>query len=160
MILRVIAIGKLKERHWQDGVADYARRLKPYARLELLEITEARIPEGALASKETEAMEEEARAILEKLDKKGGLVIAMDRRGKEMGSLDLSRWLQKEILNGRSEMTWIIGGPLGLSPSVMGRADLVLSFSRMTFPHQMARLMLMEQIYRSFRIMKGEPYHR
>jgi 23S rRNA (pseudouridine1915-N3)-methyltransferase len=160
MILRVIAIGKLKERHWQEGVADYARRLKPYARMELLEIPEARIPEGAPASEETEAMAEEARAILKKLDKKSGLTIALDRQGKEMGSLDLSRWLQKEILDGKSEINWIIGGPLGLSPLVLWRADLVLSFSRMTFPHQMARLMLMEQIYRSFRIMKGEPYHR
>jgi 23S rRNA (pseudouridine1915-N3)-methyltransferase len=159
MILRVIAIGKLKERHWQEGVADYSRRLKPYARMELLEIPEARIPEGG-ASEETEAMAEEARAILEKLDKKGGLTIALDRQGKEMSSLDLSHWLQKEILYGKSEINWVIGGPLGLSPLVLGRADLVLSFSRMTFPHQMARLMLMEQIYRSFRIMKGEPYHR
>ncbi len=160
MILRIIAVGKLKERHWQDGIADYARRLKPYARLEIVEIPEARIPERASPSEEEMAKAQEATAILERLQKSGEFAIVLDRQGKELDSLELSKLLNKQILDGRSEIDWIIGGPLGLAPSVIKQADLVLSFSKMTFPHQMMRLILLEQIYRSFRIINGQPYHK
>jgi 23S rRNA (pseudouridine1915-N3)-methyltransferase len=160
MILRIIAIGKLKEKYWQDSVADYSRRLKPYARLEIVEIPEARIPERASPAEEQMAKAQEAASISERLNRAGENVIVLDRQGKELNSLEMSELLEKQILEGRKEINWVIGGSLGLAPSVMEEADLVLSFSKMTFPHQMMRLILLEQIYRSFRIIHGQPYHK
>jgi 23S rRNA (pseudouridine1915-N3)-methyltransferase len=160
MILRIIAVGRLRERYWQDAVADYLRRLVPYGRIEIIEVPEARTPEEASAAKEEKAMAQEAEGILSRLKKQDGPVVALDRRGKALDSLELASWLEKQLLEGPTSVTWIIGGPLGLDPSVLRRADLVLSFSRLTFPHQMMRLILLEQIYRSFRIVHHEPYHK
>jgi 23S rRNA (pseudouridine1915-N3)-methyltransferase len=106
------------------------------------------------------AMQEEALAILYKLKRHCGPVIVLDRMGKDLDSPEMSAWLHKMILEGKSEAAFVIGGPLGLAPEVLERADLLLSFSKMTFPHQMMRVILLEQIYRSFRIMHGEPYHK
>jgi len=105
-------------------------------------------------------MQEEALAILDKLKRHSGPVIALDRMGKALDSPELAAKLHKMILEGKTEAAFVIGGPLGLAPQVAQRADLLLSFSKMTFPHQMMRIILLEQIYRSFRIMHGEPYHR
>lgn len=164
MILKIIAVGRLRERYWQDALSDYIRRLQPYARLDIIEIPEARIPEGASAAVEEKAMAQEAEGILARLKRKGkeqdDPVVILDRRGKAMDSLELADWLGKQLLEGPAEITWIIGGPLGLHPSILKRADLVLSFSRLTFPHQMMRLILLEQIYRGFRILHHEPYHK
>ena len=160
MILRIIAVGKLKEIYWQKGVEEYANRLRPYIRLEIVEIPEARTPDGASRAEKEEVMEREAKAILERLNRTETLTVALDRKGKFLDSEELAKFLELQILEGHSEITWIIGGPLGLAPSVIERADLVLSFSKLTFPHQMMRLILLEQIYRSFRIMRHEPYHR
>jgi len=160
MLLRIFTVGRLRERYWQDAVADYARRLRPYARLEVAEILEARVPASASPAEEAKVMAQEGEAILEKLRKREGPVIVLDRQGKALDSMELAAWLQEQLLQGNSDLAWVIGGPLGIAPSVLERADLVLSFSRMTFPHQMMRLILLEQIYRSFRIMKNEPYHK
>lgn len=160
MIIKIIAVGKLREKHWHEAAADYARRLRPYARLEVVEIPEARIPEDAPPAEEAKALAREAEAILERLKKHNGPVIALDRQGKALDSLELAAWLEGHILQGNRETAWLIGGPLGLAPAVLDRAGLVLSFSRMTFPHQMMRLILLEQIYRSFRIMRHAPYHK
>jgi 23S rRNA (pseudouridine1915-N3)-methyltransferase len=160
MILRIIAVGKLKEKHWQDGVADYAQRLRPYLRLELVEIPEVRIPEAASPAEEEIVKAQEAISILERLNNAGDLLIVLDRQGTALDSIELSKLIEKRILEGRSEMNWVIGGPLGLAPSLMKRADLILSFSRLTFPHQMIRVILLEQIYRSLRIIHHQPYHR
>jgi 23S rRNA (pseudouridine1915-N3)-methyltransferase len=165
MIQRIIAVGRIRERYWQDALADYARRLQPYARLEIIEVPEARIPESASPAESEKAMAQEAEGILARLrrqkqQRQEGLVVALDRNGKALNSLELADWLGGQILKGPAEITWIIGGPLGLHPSILKRADLVLSFSRLTFPHQMMRLILLEQIYRSFRILHHEPYHK
>ena len=160
MILRIIAVGKLKEIYWLKGVEEYSNRLRPYIRLEIVEIPEARTPEGASRAEKEKVMGLEAKAILERLNKTEALTIALDRKGKFLDSEEMAKFLELQILEGRSEITWIIGGPLGLAHSVIDRADLVLSFSKLTFPHQMMRLILLEQIYRSFRIMRHEPYHR
>lgn len=160
MILRIIAVGRLRERYWQDAVADYISRLRPYGRVEIIEISEARIPENASPAKEEKAMAQEGEGILARLKKQDGPVVALDRKGKALDSLELADWLGKQLLNGPATISWIIGGPLGLDPIVLKRADLVLSFSRLTFPHQMMRLILLEQIYRSFRILHREPYHK
>jgi len=160
MIIRIIAVGRLREKYWQDADADFARRLRTYARLETAEVAEAHIKETASLAERKLAMQEEALAILEKLKRHSGPVIALDRMGKALDSPEMSAWLHKNILEGKSEAAFVIGGPLGLAPEVIERADIVLSFSRMTFPHQMMRIILLEQIYRSFRIMHGEPYHK
>jgi 23S rRNA (pseudouridine1915-N3)-methyltransferase len=160
MIIKIVAVGKLREKHWQDAVSDYVRRLRPYARLEMVEISEARIPERASPAEERRTLDQEASAILERLKDHDGPVIVLDRQGIAVDSLELSAWLETQALEGRNEMAWVIGGPLGLASSVLERADLILSFSRMTFPHQMMRPILLEQIYRSFRIMHHEPYHK
>jgi 23S rRNA (pseudouridine1915-N3)-methyltransferase len=160
MILRIIAVGKLKEKYWQTGVEEYANRLRPYVRLEIVEVPEARTPEGARRAEMDGVMDQEAKTILERLNKTETLAIALDRKGKSLDSEELAKFLELQILDGRKEITWIIGGPLGLAPSVIEHADLVLSFSKLTFPHLMMRLILLEQIYRSFRIIHHEPYHR
>jgi 23S rRNA (pseudouridine1915-N3)-methyltransferase len=159
MIIRVIAVGKLKERYWQEGVAEYARRLRPYARLEIEEVPEARLNDDASSAKTKKAMAVEGEAILGCL-RQSGLVVALERQGRAMDSLELAGWLERQVLDGKKEIAWVIGGSQGLAPSVMKRAGLVLSLSTLTFPHQMVRLILLEQIYRCFRIIYGEPYHR
>ena len=153
-------MGRLREKYWQDAATDFARRLRPYARLEVVEVAEAHIKEAASPAEEKKAMQEEALAILEKLKRHSGLVIALDRMGKALDSPGLAAGLHKMILEGKTEAAFVIGGPLGLAPEVTLKADLLLSFSKMTFPHQMIRIILLEQIYRSFRIMHREPYHK
>jgi len=160
VIMRILAVGKLREKHWQMAANDYARRLRPYARLEIWEISEARIQENASRAEAERTLSQSASAIHEKLSRHSGPVVVLDRKGRAMDSLEMARWLEAGLLEGRNEIAWVIGGPLGLASSVLKRADLVLSLSSMTFPHQMARLMLMEQIYRSFRIIHHEPYHK
>lgn len=162
MILRIIAVGRLKERHWQDGCADYATRLGRYARLELIEVPEAHMPERGTGSQEERAVLDEGRHILEKLDRKkdGSIVIALDRTGRSSDSVELAGFIKKEMISGRRDIAWIIGGPAGLSGEVLARADHIISLSRLTFPHQMARLILLEQLYRCMRIINLEPYHR
>jgi 23S rRNA (pseudouridine1915-N3)-methyltransferase len=160
MRIRIIAVGRLRERHWQDAAADYARRIRPYARLEIEEVAEARLKDRASAAEEKKAMQEEGRAILERLEGHGGMVVALDREGRSLNSLQMAAWLERMILEGRKEAAFVIGGPLGLAPEVLVRAECRLSFSKMTFPHQMMRVILLEQIYRGMRIMRKEPYHR
>jgi len=158
MITRIIAVGRLKERHWQEGVQDYSRRLAPFTRLEIIEVSPEPIPAGASPAEEARIMDKEASAILGRAGRDP--VVALEREGQELDSLDLSRFIEGRILAGEADISWVIGGPLGLSPAVLKRACLVLSLSRMTLPHQMARLFLLEQIYRAFKIMHNEPYHR
>jgi 23S rRNA (pseudouridine1915-N3)-methyltransferase len=154
--IRIIAVGKLKERHWQLGVADYEKRISAYSRLEVIEVPEADSSQG-----EDRALLKEAASISSKIHARdGGVIVALDRKGRAMDSLELAGWLEGRIMEGTKEITFIIGGPYGLSPELLSGANLVLSFSKMTFPHQMMRLILLEQIYRGFRIMKHEPYHK
>lgn len=160
MIIRIIAVGRLRERHWKEAAADYSRRIRPYARLEIEEVAEARLKDGASAAEEKKAMQEEGRAILERLKGHEGVVVALDRQGRSLDSLQMAAWLEGMILEGRGDVAYVIGGPLGLAPEALQRAECRLSFSRMTFPHQMMRVILLEQIYRGMRIMRKEPYHR
>jgi 23S rRNA (pseudouridine1915-N3)-methyltransferase len=160
VIIRIVAVGRLRERYWQEASADFARRLRPYARLEVIEISESHIKETASPAEEKKAMQEEALAILDRLKQHSGPVIALDRKGKALDSPGLAAWMQRMVLEGRNDLAFVIGGPLGLAAEVVQRADLLLSFSMMTFPHQMMRVILLEQIYRSFRIMHREPYHK
>ena len=160
MITRIIAVGRIRERYWQDALADYERRIRPYARLEVVEVPEARVPEGGSAAQEQRSLDQEAESILRRMNGHEGPVIVLDRRGRSLDSLELAAWLEEQLMEGQKETQWVIGGPRGLAGAVLKRADLVLSISRMTFPHQMMRLILLEQLYRGFRIMHHEPYHK
>lgn len=160
MLFKIVAVGRLRERYWQEGSAEYLRRLSTYTRIEVVEVPESR-SECLGPADEARSMDQEGARILAKIrPRDDAIIVALDGEGISMDSLGLAGWIESRILEGKKEITWIIGGPLGLAPAVLEMADLRLSFSKLTFPHQMMRLILLEQIYRSFRIIKGEPYHR
>ncbi len=159
MNVNIICIGKLKEKYWQAAVAEYSKRIGGYARINIIELKEAKLPKNASAADELQVMEKEGESILAKIAD-GDYVIAMEVEGKMLDSVELSRHLMRTFDGGHSTVDFIIGGSLGLSEAVKRRADFGLSFSRMTFPHQMARVLLLEQIYRSFKIANNETYHK
>ncbi|MCI7124565.1 23S rRNA (pseudouridine(1915)-N(3))-methyltransferase RlmH [Mogibacterium sp.] len=159
MNINIICIGKLKEKYWQAAVAEYTKRIGGYVRIQIVELKESKLPKNASPADESQVMEKEGETILSKIGE-SDYVIAMEVEGKMLDSVELSRHLTKTFDSGRSTVDFIIGGSLGLSPAVKKRADFGLSFSRMTFPHQMARVLLLEQIYRSFKIANNETYHK
>ncbi|HVP95620.1 23S rRNA (pseudouridine(1915)-N(3))-methyltransferase RlmH [Methanoregula sp.] len=159
MQVRIIAVGKIKERFLSDGIAEYEKRLVPYLKLSITEIAEERRGVHASASQEQHAKEKEGERILAAIPE-GTYVVVLDIRGTELASEALAARLRSLQLAGTPSVTVIIGGDLGLSDAVLGRAALRLSLSPMTFTHQMARLILMEQLYRACRINSGEPYHK
>lgn len=159
MNITVICIGKLKERYWREAVGEYSKRLGSYCSLRIQELKEARLPAGAGPAEEEAVKIAEGEEILSRVNK-DMFVVSLEIRGKRMSSETLAEKLRSLALEGRNEIAFVIGGSLGLSEAVSWRADLKLSFSDMTFPHQMMRVILLEQIYRSFRIIRGEPYHK
>ncbi len=156
---RIIAVGKLKERYWRDAAAEYQKRLGPYARTEIVEVEDEKTPENAPPAAERQIMEREGRRILAQIPD-GAYVIALAINGRALSSEELAGKLGQFLIHGPERVVWVIGGSLGLSEEVLRRADELLSFSRFTFPHQMMRVILLEQIYRSFRIIHHEPYHK
>ncbi len=159
MKIRIVCIGKLKEKYWQDAVAEYGKRLKSYCDLEIAELKEAPLKAPGGPAEEEAVKREEGESILRELEGPG-YVISLEIKGKRLTSEQFSEKMDQLALDGRSEITFVIGGSLGLSQEVSHRADMKLSFSDMTFPHQMMRVILLEQIYRAFRISRGEPYHK
>ena len=159
MKITCVAVGKIKEKYLTDAIAEYGKRLGRYCKLEMVELPDEKTPEGASDVLERKIKEREGERILRAL-KEDAYVIALAIEGKMLDSVELSRKLESLAVGGCSHMTFIIGGSLGLSEAVLKRADEKLSFSRMTFPHQLMRVILLEQIYRGYRIMKGEPYHK
>lgn len=159
MRITVVCVGRIKEKFFRDAVAEYEKRLSKYCRLEILEVADVRTPEGASPLQEDKILEKEAGRILDKI-RDDALVCTLEIMGKKMSSEGLAKWMQQLAVQGCSSITFVIGGSLGLHRSVRERADLALSFSDMTFPHQLMRVILCEQIYRSFRIINGEPYHK
>lgn len=159
MNVNIICIGKLKEKYWQAAVAEYSKRIGGYARIHIAELKEVKLPKNASPADELQVMEKEGESILARIVD-GDYVIAMEVEGKMLDSVELSRHLMRTFDGGHSTVDFIIGGSLGLSDAVKRRADFGLSFSRMTFPHQMARVLLLEQIYRSFKIANNETYHK
>lgn len=150
--LRVVAVGKIKERYLQEGIAEYRKRLRPYTRMTIEEV-----PDEPLRGEGKKAREDEGNRILNRVGATAYLV-ALDRRGKAYSSEEFAAWLGDREMAGK-EVVFAVGGTTGLSPRVLERADASLSFSRLTFPHQLFRLLLLEQIYRAFKILRGEPYH-
>ncbi len=159
MTVNIICIGKLKEKYWQAAVTEYTKRIGGYARIHVVELKESKLPKNASPADELQVMEKEGESILAKVAD-GDYVIAMEVEGKMLDSVELSRHLMRTFDGGHSTVDFLIGGSLGLSDAVKRRADFGLSFSRMTFPHQMARVLLLEQIYRSFKIANNETYHK
>lgn len=152
-------MGKVKERFYRDAVEEYQKRLSRYCKLEIIEVADEKTPEGASALMEEQIKEKEARRILEKL-REDAFVCALEIGGKKLSSEGMADWMEKLAVNGTSHITFVIGGSLGLHESVISRADMSLSFSDMTFPHQLMRVILTEQIYRAFCIINGTPYHK
>lgn len=159
MNITVICIGKLKESYWRDAIAEYSKRLSKYCTLSIDELKEERLPDNASTAEEDAVKEAEGRTILKHV-RSSSYVVALDVKGKALTSEGLAEKISELALGGKSEMTLIIGGSLGLSAEVLSRADFRLSFSAMTFPHQMMRVILLEQVYRAFKINKNEAYHK
>ena len=159
MKIQIICIGKLKEKYWTEAVAEYSKRLQRFCTLEIVELKEARLPDKASAADEENVKLEEGRSILKQISD-STYVITLEVLGKAFSSEELAGKIEDLAGMGRSDIAFVIGGSLGLSAEVSRRADFKLSFSRMTFPHQMMRVVLLEQIYRSFKIMRHEAYHK
>ncbi len=159
MNIQVVAVGKVKEKYINDGINEYLKRLKPYANIEIKEVSDEKAPENLSSKEEEQVKRREGEKILA-LIKPNRTVIALAIEGRNISSEQLAGTLAEYALVGKSDLTFVIGGSLGLHSTVIERADLLLSFGKMTFPHQLMRLILMEQIYRAFRINRGEPYHK
>lgn len=149
MNIKVVCIGKLKEKYWTLAIEEYSKRLKSYCKLDIVELKES--PRDDINA--------EGEAILAKIDK-SEYVITLEIKGKSLTSEKLAKKIEDLAIEGKSDVTFVIGGSEGLSQAVMDRSNFALSFSAMTFPHQMIRVFLLEQIYRSFKIIKHEPYHK
>ena len=159
MKITLITVGKIKEKYFTDAIAEYAKRLSRYCKLEIVEVPDEKTPDGASESLENQIKEKEGERILSKISE-GAYVVALAIEGKQLSSEELADKMEKWNVNGISHLVFIIGGSLGLTPKVLNRADFKLSFSKMTFPHQLMRVVLLEQIYRSFRIRNNKPYHK
>ena len=155
----LLCVGKLKEKFYADAVAEYKKRLSRFCKLEITELSESRLPESPSQGEIDRALETEAAAIRAKLPK-GSAVIALCIEGKELSSPQLSENLESLAVDGVSHLTFLIGGSVGLSESLKQQADFRLSMSPMTFPHHLARVMLLEQIYRAYQISAGTHYHK
>ena len=159
MNIKIIAVGKLKEKYLKEAVLEYTKRLSKYCRLKILEVIDEKLPESYRIAEEKIARGKEGQRILKHIN--GNMyVIALDVKGIELSSEGFSDFIEDLSIKGKSNIAFVIGGSLGLSEDVLKRANYRLSFSLMTFPHQLMRVILLEQVYRGFRIIKGEPYHK
>jgi len=159
MNIQVICIGKLKEKYWVDGIKEYSKRLSRFCTLDIIELKESRLPDNASAADEEKVKVEEGKSILNKI-KDSTYVITLEIKGKQLSSEELAEKIEDLSLDGKSDIAFVIGGSLGLSEDVSRRANYKLSFSKMTFPHQMMRVILLEQVYRAFKIIRHEAYHK
>ncbi|CAH0344917.1 23S rRNA (pseudouridine(1915)-N(3))-methyltransferase RlmH [Bacillus sp. CECT 9360] len=159
MNITIVTIGKLKEKYLKQGIDEYVKRLSSYAKFDIIELPDEKAPETLSEVEMQQIKEKEGERILSRISP-DAYAIALAIEGKMKSSEELADNLDKLATYGKSKVTFVIGGSLGLSEAVMHRADEALSFSRMTFPHQLMRLILVEQVYRAFRINRGEPYHK
>lgn len=159
MKITLITVGKIKEKYFTDAIAEYAKRLSRYCKLEIVEVADEKTPDGASAALENQIKQKEGERILAKIPD-GAYVTALAIEGKQLDSEELASQMERWNVNGISHLVFVIGGSLGLDANVLHRADFKLSFSKMTFPHQLMRVILLEQVYRSFRIRNHEPYHK
>lgn len=159
MNISLVTVGKLKEKYLKQGIDEYLKRLSAYAKVEVIEVSDEKAPEQLSETEMEQVKQKEGERILAKVSP-DAYVIALAIEGKQKSSEELADSLDKLATYGKSKIAFIIGGSLGLSDEVLKRADEKLSFSKMTFPHQLMRLVLVEQVYRAYRINRGEPYHK
>ena len=159
MKITIACVGRIKEKFYRDAVAEYEKRLSRYCKLEILEVADEKTPDGAGAALEEQIREKEGRRLLEKI-REDAFVCSLEIEGKRLTSEGFAGWMEGLAVKGTSHIVFVIGGSLGLHESVRRRADMALSFSDMTFPHQLMRVILAEQVYRAFRIIQGAPYHQ
>ena len=159
MKITILTVGKIKEKFFSDAISEYRKRLSKYCSLEIIQVTDEKTPDGASEVLSEQIREKEGERLLSKI-KETSFVITLEIEGNMLDSVELAKMLEEKMVQGESHLIFVIGGSLGLSKAVRNRADSSLSFSKMTFPHQLMRVILLEQLYRSFRIIKGEPYHK
>ena len=159
MKITIITVGKVKESYFRGAIEEYSKRLSKYCKLDIVEVADEKTPDKASETEEQQIKEKEAERIM-KYVREDAYVIALAIEGKQLDSVELSEKIEKLGIQGKSHVQFIIGGSLGLHHTVLSRADYKLSFSKMTFPHQLMRVILLEQIYRAYRIMNHEPYHK
>ncbi|NLZ39565.1 MAG: 23S rRNA (pseudouridine(1915)-N(3))-methyltransferase RlmH [Firmicutes bacterium] len=159
MQIQILAVGKIKEKYLVAGIKEYLKRLSAYTKIEIHEVKDEQAAENISPAERQLVLEKEA-TRLEALIRPHTYLIALDINGRQYSSPELANFLAQQALRGKSHFTFLIGGSLGLSPRLLKRADLKLSFSLLTFPHQLFRLLLLEQLYRAFKINRGEPYHK
>ncbi|WP_346207930.1 23S rRNA (pseudouridine(1915)-N(3))-methyltransferase RlmH [Caldifermentibacillus hisashii] len=159
MKISIIAVGRLKEKYLKQGIDEYLKRLSAYAKVEIIEVADEKAPEHLSEAEMEEVKRKEGERILSHLSE-DTYIITLEISGRMLNSEQLAAKIDELGTYGKSKLAFIIGGSLGLSKEVQNRSDLALSFSKMTFPHQLMRLILLEQIYRAYRINRGEPYHK
>ena len=159
MKITICCVGKIKEKFYSQAIEEYSKRLSKYCKLEIKKAADEKTPDSASDTVNRMIKEKEGDRLLSFI-KDDSYVIALAIDGKMLDSVELSEKIDNLMLSGKSDIVFVIGGSLGLDKRVLDRADYKLSFSKMTFPHQLMRVILLEQIYRSFRIMKNEPYHK
>lgn len=159
MKISIITVGKIKEKFLKDAIAEYSKRLGKYCKLEIIEVADEKTPDNASEVVEDLIRAKEGERILKQV-KEDSFVITLEINGKQLTSEELAHKIDSLGIQGQSHLTFIIGGSIGLGKDVLARSNYALSFSKMTFPHQLMRVILLEQIYRSYRIIHGEPYHK
>ncbi len=159
MRVNVLCVGKLKEKFYADACAEFKKRISRYADMDIIEVNDEKAPEQLSTALMEQVKDAEGKRLLEKTVQ-GEYIIAMDLKGKEVTSPELSELMEEVMNGGKSRISFVIGGSLGLSDEVLKRADKRISFGKPTFSHQIFRIMLLEQIYRAFKIMRNEPYHK
>ena len=159
MKITVITVGKIKEKYLRDAIAEYSKRLSRYCKLEIIETPDEKTPDQASETEEEKIRAKEGERLLKHI-KDDMYVITLEIGGKMLSSEEFARKLETLGVQGKSSIAFLIGGSIGLGKEVLKRSDYALSFSKMTFPHQLMRVILLEQVYRGYRIMNGEPYHK
>ncbi|MBQ0059549.1 MAG: 23S rRNA (pseudouridine(1915)-N(3))-methyltransferase RlmH [Lachnospiraceae bacterium] len=159
MKISILCVGKIKEKYLRDAIAEYSKRLGSYCKLEIIEVADEKTPDRASDVVETQIRDKEAERLM-KYIRDDAYVITLEIGGKMLSSEEMAHTIDQAGIRGISHLIFVIGGSIGLGEAVLKRSDYALSFSRMTFPHQLMRVILLEQIYRSYRIINNEPYHK
>ena len=160
MLIKIVAVGKIKERFYQDALAEYLKRMKAYNKVEIVEVPDEKAPENLSEKEINQIKNKEGEKILAKI-KEDSYVITLEIQGKALDSIEFARLIQKEKIEGAGrDLVFVIGGSNGLGTNILKRSNKRISFGKMTYPHQLVRVILLEQIYRAHRIISGEPYHK
>jgi len=159
MKLNIIAVGKLKEKYLKDGIAEYSKRLSKFCDLNIIEVPDEQAPESLSAAQELQVKKKEAERVFKHI-KEGSTLVVLDVKGDKFSSEEFAAKLRNFFVSGSSNITFVIGGSLGLDKELVKAANLRFSLSDLTFPHQLTRLILLEQLFRAFKIINGEPYHK